>query len=62
MKGGAATTTALSDVDVNVTGYRGRDKRARDDCPGARAFTLASDNAPRREEPRQMRALPPRQN
>ena len=35
MKGGAATTTASSDVDVNVdvTGRRGRDERARGDGP-----------------------------
>jgi hypothetical protein len=33
IKGGAATTTASSDVDFDVTGRRGRDKRAREDGP-----------------------------
>jgi hypothetical protein len=29
MKRGAVITTALSDVDVNVMGHHGRDKRTR---------------------------------
>ncbi len=33
MKGGAATMTALSDVDVNVTGRCRRDERARGNGP-----------------------------
>jgi hypothetical protein len=33
MKGGAAKTTALSDVDVDMTGRHGRDERVRGDGP-----------------------------
>ncbi len=33
MKGGAATTTALSNFDVNVTGRSGRDECAMGDSP-----------------------------
>ncbi len=68
MKGGAATTTASSDVDFDVTGRRGRDEReggqSRMMHPGggARAVALASDDVPRREEPRRTRTLPPWQN
>ncbi len=69
MKGGAATTTASSKVNFDVTGRHRRDERARGGWSrmmrpggGARAVVLALNNVPWREEPRQTRALPPRQN
>jgi hypothetical protein len=33
MKGGPTTKTALSNIDVDVTGHRGRDKCARGNGP-----------------------------